>query len=258
MRTRKNELDKFYTKPILASQLISLLELSEYDTIIEPSAGSGSFSKQISGSIAIDLQPEDPSIIKADFLKWKPVSNTKEKTLVIGNPPFGQQCSLAIKFIKHAATFASTIAFILPKSFKKESIQSKIPLDFHLVTEMEVPDNSFTLNGVDYSVPCEFQVWKQRDYKRSQIKEPKLPADISWTRDTKIANIAVRRVGVYAGKAFSEITNKSVQSHYFLVVPEDKKVHVLNALNNAIWQHNNTTGPRSISKKEFAYILNKI
>lgn len=258
MRTRKNELDKFYTKATLASQLISLLDLSKYDTIIEPSAGSGSFSKQIPGSIAIDLQPEDASIIKADFLKWKPESGIKEKTLVIGNPPFGQQCSLAIKFIKHAATFASTIAFILPKSFKKESVQSKIPSDFHLVSETEIPDNSFTLKGVDYSVPCVFQIWKQEIYHRNRIKAPNLPNDISWTRDTKIANIAVRRVGVYAGKAFSDLSDKSVQSHYFLIVPENKKENVLNVLNNTTWLHNNTTGPRSISKKEFAEILSKL
>lgn len=233
-----------------------MFDLSEYSTIVEPSAGSGSFSKQIPGSIAIDLQPEDESIIKADFLTWKPVTNDREKTLVIGNPPFGQQCSLAIKFIKHATTFASTIAFILPRSFKKESVQARIPSDFHLISSTDIPDNSFTLNGSDYSVPCIFQIWKQKPgVPRSTTINPKLPPGILWTRNVKLANVAVRRVGVYAGKAFNEVMDKSVQSHYFLIVSEDKRETVLNILNNITWEHNNTTGPRSISKKEFSRIL---
>ena len=41
------ELDKFYTKKEIAKELISYLDVAEYDKIIEPSAGNGSFSKQI-------------------------------------------------------------------------------------------------------------------------------------------------------------------------------------------------------------------
>lgn len=256
MRTRKNELDKFYTKPTLASQLISLVNLSEYDLVIEPSAGAGSFSKQINGCIAIDLKPEDHGIIEADFLKWKPENNNKERTLIIGNPPFGKQCSLAIKFIKHAASFSSTIAFILPKSFKKESIKSRIPKDFHLMLETDIPDNSFTLNGNDYSVPCVFQIWKQKTgVYRTIHKEPTLPKNIVWTKNVNLANVAIRRVGVYAGRAYTDVNNKSTQSHYFLIVPEEQKDSIVTKLNSMIWEHNNTTGPRSISKKEFTAIL---
>lgn len=232
-----------------------MIDISQYDTIIEPSAGSGAFSRQINGCIALDLQPEEEGIIKADFLKWKPESINKEKTLVIGNPPFGKQCSLAIKFIKHAASFASTIAFILPKSFKKESIQARIPSDFHLMHEIDIPDNSFTLNGNEYSVPCVFQVWKQQSNVRKISGFGVLPKEYSWTKDVKIANVAIRRVGVYAGRAFTDISNKSIQSHYFLIVPEEEKELVVDKLNSINWQHNNTTGPRSISKKEFINVL---
>ena len=227
--------------------------------IIEPSAGSGAFSKQIKGCVAIDIHPEEEGILKADFLKWKPDSHNKEKTLVIGNPPFGKQCSLAIKFIKHSSNFASTIAFILPKSFKKESIQARIPRDFHLSLEVEIPDNSFTLNGNDYSVPCVFQMWEHKPgIYRKLSTVGKLPKDFSWTKDINLANIAIRRVGVYAGKAFTNIVNLSAQSHYFLTVPEDKKQLVVDRLNSINWQHNNTTGPRSISKKEFQKTLENI
>lgn len=173
--------------------------------------------------------------------------------MVIGNPPFGQQCSLALKFIKHASEFASTIAFVLPKSFKKESIQSKIPPKFHLLLEVDLEDASFLLEGKDYSVPCVFQVWKENgEQERARKDMPSLPSHYKWTKNIKDANIAIRRVGVYAGKAFDEdLTSKSAQSHYFLAAPEHQKQKLVNYLNNIKWQHNNTTGPRSISKAEF-------
>jgi hypothetical protein len=234
-----------------------LIDFSSYNTIIEPSAGAGSFSKQIPGCIALDIHPETDAIIKADFLKWKPENKEREKTLVIGNPPFGKQCSLALKFIKHASTFASTIAFILPKSFKKESIQSKIPLDYHLISQVDIADNSFQLEGKDYSVPCVFQIWKQTPgmFRKKESRES-LPKDMSWTKDIHKANIAIRRVGVYAGKAFKDdLLSKSPESHYFLISDGNKCQDIVNKLNAHIWQHNNTTGPRSISKKEFTAIL---
>lgn len=228
--------------------------------MIEPSAGAGSFSKQIPGCIALDIHPETDGVIKTDFLKWKPENIDREKTLVIGNPPFGKQCSLALKFIKHAATFANTIAFILPKSFKKESIQSKIPLDYHLINQVDLADNAFRLEGKDYSVPCVFQIWKQTPGScRKKESRESLPKDMSWTKDISKANVAIRRVGVYAGKAYKDdLISKSPESHYFLIVADDKCQSIVEALNAHSWQHNNTTGPRSISKKEFTVVLKSL
>ena len=48
---------------------------------------------------------------------------------IIGNPPFGRQSSLAIKFIKKSCEFCDTLSFILPKSFKKESLKKHFPFD---------------------------------------------------------------------------------------------------------------------------------
>ena len=139
---QKNLNDKFYTKPAVAKQLINILDLQKYDLIIEPSAGNGSFSKNIANCLALDLFPEDESILQQDFFSFIPPK--ANNCLVIGNPPFGQQAKLAIAFFRHAANFANTIAFILPKSFKKHSIQNRLPLNFHLEQEYELPENSFT------------------------------------------------------------------------------------------------------------------
>jgi hypothetical protein len=157
---RKSELDKFYTIPQLAKTLIESLEISKYDKIIEPSAGNGSFSNLIPNCIAYDISPDSNNIIEQDFLKLQ--IQYQENTLIIGNPPFGVGCNLAIQFFNKSATLSDTIAFILPLTFRKPSIQNKLDLRFHLVKEIEIPKDSFTLNGEIISVPCIFQIWKRK------------------------------------------------------------------------------------------------
>ena len=44
---KKNKNDKFYTKENIAIDLIKLLDLSRFKTVIECSAGNGSFSNNI-------------------------------------------------------------------------------------------------------------------------------------------------------------------------------------------------------------------
>ena len=127
---QKNKLDKFYTKSSIAKLCLSQLDLSQYDFILEPSAGNGSFSHLIPNCYAIDIEPESEDIIKQDFFLYEP--ENKNKILVIGNPPFGQQSNLALRFFNHAAEFADTIAFILPKSFKKISLQNQLDNYIHL------------------------------------------------------------------------------------------------------------------------------
>lgn len=161
---KKEKNDKFYTKPEIAAWLLQEIHLSSYSLVIEPSARNGSFSNQIINCVALDIEPESSNIQKQDFLTYSPPQ--VPSILVIGNPPFGEQSSLAIKFFNYAENFASTIAFILPKSFRKVSIQNKLNLSFWLEKEIELPDNSFLLQGENYSVPCVFQVWEKKKGKR--------------------------------------------------------------------------------------------
>ena len=158
--------DKFYTKTNISKLCIDMLNLLEFDLIVEPSAGSGSFSKQIENCVAYDLVPEDESIIQQDFFELDIEQFKEKKVLTIGNPPFGVQNNLAIRFFNKAAEYSDTIAFILPKSFMKESVQNKLDLSFHLETFIELPYKSFSLNGEEYGVNCVFQIWKKKNTKR--------------------------------------------------------------------------------------------
>ena len=49
---QKDELDRFYTLEPIVNKCLNLLSLEQYDCIIEPSAGNGSFSNKIKGCFA--------------------------------------------------------------------------------------------------------------------------------------------------------------------------------------------------------------
>ena len=121
-------LDQFYTNEIIAIECIKKLQdkvdIEKYDIHMEPSAGTGSFYKLMDSSkrIGIDIDSKCEGVINMDFLNYQP--NVDNKYLVLGNPPFGKNCSMAIKFFNKAAEFSDCIAFIVPRTFKRVSIQN--------------------------------------------------------------------------------------------------------------------------------------
>ncbi len=173
-------LDKFYTIPTISKRCIDsvggLYDWSRWELIVEPSAGDGSFLTQIpaDNKIGIDIAPEHKDIVFQDFFTYSPPPATK--ILVIGNPPFGRVSSLAIRFFNHAAAWADTIAFIVPRTFRRISVQNKLNAAFHLVFDEEIP-----LEPCSFSPPmgvkCCFQIWEKKDTKRVVIKLPLKHAD---------------------------------------------------------------------------------
>jgi hypothetical protein len=177
--------------------------------------------------------------------------------LVIGNPPFGQQNSLAVRFINHAATFADTIAFIVPLSFKKDSVKNMLNPNLHLRSEVVLPKNSFTLEGEDMDVPCVFQIW---DYKKEARVKPavvKVNA-FSFVSKLEAPDLYIQRVGGRAGHAGTDWADRSAQSNYFVkvdlsIISPAKLVDLVNGLKfpSKDW----SVGPRSLSKQELLSVL---
>ena len=142
---KRNSIDKYYTKNNVVDLCLELvkkyIEINTNDLIIEPSAGNGSFIDGIktitNNYMFYDLEPDNNEIIKQNYLlyDYTLIQNKFNNIHIIGNPPFGRQSSLAIKFIKKSCEFCDSISFILPKSFKKDSLKNKIPLNFHLIVE---------------------------------------------------------------------------------------------------------------------------
>ena len=257
---KRNTIDKYYTKKTAVESCISLIkqyiQIDSNDLIIEPSAGNGSFISSIKelsvNTIFYDLEPENSEITKQDYLMldYQQHRHKYGRIHIIGNPPFGRQSSLAIKFIKRSCLFCDSISFILPKSFKKDSLKAKIPLMFHLVCEIDLPDNSFLVDGLEHNVPCIFQIWEKKLDNR--LANQKLePVHFRFVDKSESPDISFRRVGVNAGMIDIHIDEKSVQSHYFIQFTNNKSLEDnLKQLSMIEYEINNTVGPRSISKQE--------
>jgi len=174
-KVREEGLDKFYTNPEIVDKCLESFnkhyDFDKFDLIIEPSAGSGNFYFKLPNekTLGMDIQPDNKQIIKKNFFEYIPNQNNNQSVLVIGNPPFGRVSSLAIKFFNHASTFANVIAFIIPKTFRKVSVQNRLDLNFKLIYDEDIPMNpcSFTPKMM---VKCCFQIWEKTSIKRIKIK----------------------------------------------------------------------------------------
>ena len=272
---RINTKDQFYTKVSVAKRCIEKMmdfamangiELAKY-VWIEPSAGNGAFLHHIPPTfqkIGIDIDPKSPGICKSDYLEWVKTATAEmdmSDVIVFGNPPFGRQSSLAKAFIARSCEFAKIIAFILPKSFTKPSMNNAFRLDFHLIHSEELEKNSFVLNEDAYDVPCVFQIWQKRGTNR-ELVEKIPPCGFEYVKHDNY-HIALRRVGANAGKSHKNDgkTEFSKQSHYFICfLHENVDAYVDNVIKkiNCHVFPSNTVGPRSLSKSEINVVLNGI
>lgn len=276
-------MDKFYTRESTVKLCMDHFEKTvnvdssndlSNDLVIEPSAGDGAFVSSIkaisNNYLFFDIEPENKEIQRMDYLKYEHCGSSS-KTHVVGNPPFGRQSSTAIKFIKKSCEFCDTCSFILPRSFKKPSLQRAFPLNFHLVLSIDLPCNSFLVDGKEYNVPCVFQIWKKSDINRS-VKAKEVPINFEFVSKDSSYDISFRRVGVNAGmieyaipesqksqeSQESQKKPKSPSSHYFikLLCSDESIVEELSRLTYD--EKNDTVGPRSISKQELIHKFNSV
>lgn len=285
-------LNKFYTKAetikICYNAIKKYLKIGKKDLIIEPSAGDGSFIniiKSLSDNyIFYDIKPEHPDVIKANFLKTSIYTSgpkgpegpegpkgpegqsgpkgKERKVHIIGNPPFGYKSSTAIKFIKHSANIlkADSISFILPISFRKPSFQKSFPLNYHLISEIRLPTNSFTYFGETKKIKTVFQIWKRKNINRRRPSKL-LPA--AWYKFVKKDNsdISIRRVGSNAGFAKLRTADDNINTHWFIKLNNisiSNYQKILLKLNKIIYNRTNNVAAISISKQDIIRSYNKI
>jgi predicted RNA methylase len=154
--SNKLNLDKYYTSDETAQYCIDVarkvLKGTKIIEVIEPSAGNGVFSKKIKNCIAYDIEPEDNSIIKQDFLLLD--ISYKEGRLFIGNPPFGDRFNIGRQFVKKCIELGDYVAFILPIS----QYRNKYLFDN---SELIYTENLGNLLYSDRSVHCCFNIYKR-------------------------------------------------------------------------------------------------
>lgn len=195
-------MDQFFTPTNIAIKLINEtvefiennwdINLKDY-TLIEPSAGSGSFyfsfpKNKFKNLIAMDIEPQNKKIEKYDWFEYAPESN---KNIVIGNPPFGLRGQLALQFINHASHFCDFICFILPPLFNsngKGSPMLRVNKDFYLAKEISINNKDFFYpDGKKTSVNSIYQIWTNKfSSKVKPIQPPKKTSE--WVKIYSLSN----------------------------------------------------------------------
>ena len=264
LRNRNRPSDQFYTNPKLAARLVHRVHcelrcccqlLQESLLFIEPSAGNGAFVQPLEKAgyrvLAIDIDPQADGIQRGDFLADDFIP-AHFPVVVIGNPPFGFASSLAIKFFNKAAEKAWIIAFIFPRTFRKQSVQNKLNSYFHLHHDETIPRNAFIKDGNPHDVPCAFQMWVKKLQQRKIELMPDISHLIQFTTPDK-AHFGLRRVGGRAGQVLPG-TNYTPSTTYFIRGIQSGIREVLETLDLSDIR-DQTAGVRSISKQEIAIKL---
>ncbi|MEL0154794.1 MULTISPECIES: SAM-dependent methyltransferase [unclassified Sphingopyxis] len=247
-------LDQYYTCQQVARKLYGVFQEyfdpNQYQ-LVEPSAGTGSFFRLMPhGSLAFDVDPKYPGIRTADFLCVE--IRSEREVAVIGNPPFGRNASIAVRFFNHAACQASVIALILPRSFRKASIENRLDRNFHLIHEETVQRDAFLFRSKPYDVPAVFQIWERRDDLRELQHVAFHHRDWSWTTPER-ADFAIQRVGARAGRVHRDLT-RSPSSHYFIRGNVEPIMKRLNFAKVAL----NVAGNPSLSKSEIVSLYRQL
>lgn len=174
----------------------------------------------------------------------------KDKTIVVGNPLFGEQGTLCYAFLKRSFMIADTVAFILPPSFSKESVLRKV--GWKLIDAIPIEYDSYRIDAGTRKIPSMFIIYdgsKTYDMNRAKSKLNELPFVFLPKSKINAAEFTIRRVGGNAGIASKDL-NVSVESNYFcqmrdnIKVPLDKVIEVINSTSFDV--RDRTIGPRSL------------
>jgi len=134
--------------------------------------------------------------------------------IVIGNPPYGNRASLAIKFVNKGLELSGVVDMVLPISFTKDSIKNQVDLYAECVYEQILPDDTFP-----GGIRAVRQRWVKSDKKRELVELPTAHEDFTFIKHAvrDEADLMIGAVGSGpSGKVFTENFSHYQPKHHFI------------------------------------------
>ena len=256
--------EQYYTPRPLALELTkTLLAVSPGSRnlpFLEPAGGNGSFlvaleTLGIKDVSSVDLHPKHKGVIEHDFLSYTP---DKSNLVTLSNPPFGRNNALSVPFFNHAARFSNLIAFLVPRSWRKWSVQNRLDRRFHLIHDQDVDVDYVTADGEPFGQKNElrtcFQIWEKQDSFRPLVKvqDKKFLEKCS----PEAADIAIRVFGFGCGKVLFDFPRQPNTTLMFLRVLDQRALSVIEGLDYERF-YLNTAFTKALSFQEINYLLNQ-
>ena len=256
--------EQYYTPKDLAVELVELtlrtIPRATERSFLEPAGGTGSFIEAlnvagITAITSVDKYPMHPLVIQADFLEWK---TTHTDLLTISNPPFGRNNALSVPFFNRAAKFSSHIAFLVPRSWRKWSVQNRLDSRFHLVLDVDVAVQYEDALGKKIAKRNDlrtcFQIWERRPELRPAIAVPDNGFIQKSTPDE--ADLAIRVFGYGCGTLLNDFPRQPNTTLMFLRVLDKRIESALQDLDYERFSIN-TAYTRALSFQEINFLINE-
>ena len=260
--------EQFYTPPSLASELSkSLLEFVPdlaLRSVIEPAGGTGAFVRAVqelgvNDVLSFDIEPKFAGVTQADFLSVD-LSNVKAHSAVaISNPPFGRNNSLSIPFFNHAASACDTIAFIVPRSWRKWSVINRLDSSFHLVSDIDIKVDYVGADGEPLANKLRlntcFQVWR---YSNGPLRSKIAVQDLGVVQKVSPdqADVALTIFGFACGRVLTEFERRPNTTRMFLKLGHARALEALQAVDFSRF-YKNTAYTEALALPEINFLLNE-
>ena len=256
--------EQYYTPKGLADELVKLtlkaIPRATEKSFLEPAGGTGSFIEAlnmagITAVTSVDKYPMHPGVIQADFLEWETMDTD---LLTISNPPFGRNNALSVPFFNRAAKFSSHIAFLVPRSWRKWSVQNRLDTRFHLVLDVYVAVQYEDVLGAKIAKRNDlrtcFQIWEKRLELRQVIAIP----DNGFIQKSSPndADLAIRVFGYGCGTVMNDFPRQPNTTLMFLRVLDKSIESALQDLDYERFSIN-TAYTRALSFQEINFLINE-
>lgn len=260
--TRKTGKEQFYTPKTIANQIVeqALDFVQNKDLFIEPAGGNGSFIDAALESgfkkvISFDIEPHHHLIQKGNFLEQ---DLQVQNAITISNPPFGRNNSLSIPFFNHSAKFSDLIVFIVPRSWRKWSVQNRLNLNFHLVKDFDLQVNYNDLDNNPLSnksiLKTCVQFWQRKSVARNKVNVKDYGFISKTTPES--ADVALTVFGFNCGKVETDFKRELNSTKIYLKLNHHRALDVLQSVDFTRFSKN-TAYIEALSWQEINYLLNE-
>ena len=262
--TRVTGKEQYYTPPAVAQEImkvvIDLVDDFEQKVFLEPAGGTGTFINEalergFTQVLSFDIEPHHPLVSKGDFLKKKiPHKNC----VTVSNPPFGRNNALSIPFFNKAAECSDLIVFIVPRSWRKWTVQNKRDRRFTLVRDDDlnidyVDASGELLSENNYLRTC-VQYWKKSEELRNLV----YVKDMGIIERCKYpdADASLTIFGYGCGTVKTEFPKKTNSTQMFLKLNHPRALEALQSVDFSRF-FLNTAYTEALSIQEINFLLNE-